>query len=271
MKCYQFALVKIRSHHADVPIMRSRLIYVGFLGLIVVASRLSHIDWKSIHPPPVNSEATASSSPIQLPVHLKDGRTLRLDLHDDEMLENLEPEPFPDGHLGLLGQWTHQLQTMPQGNPMEWPAWLGPYPGADQAVTLPMPWFPTSNTERSGGLIRTYGSKVPAERVLDHYRRELDHAGIRITADTRIAPGLYVLYGESSNPRRTVRLEISGDSYTVTYGETESGHFTPPPSAPVLDLALESVDEAGKFVRLRNRVDGEILRLPFSVLDSDVK
>ena len=57
--------------------------------------------------------------------------------------------------------------------------------------------------------------------------------------------------------------------YSISYRVTEFGQFTPPPTTPVLDLTLVSVDEAAQVVRLRNRVDGEILRLPFNCLASE--
>ncbi len=76
------------------------------------------------------------------------------------------------------------------------------------------------------------------------------------------------LHGESSDQLRTVEVETHSGAYSVSYVVKEFGRYTRPPNPPALDLALASVEEDGQFVRLRNRVDGEILHLPFSCLAS---
>jgi hypothetical protein len=206
-----------------------------------------------------------------IPIHLKDGRTLRLDLQDDEMLENVQPEPFPDGHAGSVGRWLQQLQTMPKDDGPKWPAWLAPYPVAEQTPDLPSPWFNVSSTERRGSVDRDYRTPDPPERVIEHYRREMQREGIAVTGQTREPAGISGLRGESDDQLRSVTLEIHSDGYSVTYLMTEFGkfNFTPLPDPPVLHLTLASVDEAGRFVRLRNSVDGETLRLMFHCLSPE--
>jgi hypothetical protein len=245
-----------------------RLAIVISLGLVAGALWMSRrFDWQTLQLRAVNRAMTAK----WIPIHLKDGRTLRLDLQDDEMLENVEPEPFPDGHAGSVGRWTRQIQMMPKDDGPQWPAWLAPYPGAERAPDRLDPWFNVSSTERRGSVDRDYRTPDPPERVIEHYRREMQREGIKVTGQTREPSGISGLRGESDDQLRSVTVEIHSGEYSVTYLVTEFGNFkyTPLPDAPLLDLTLASVDEAGQFVRLRNSVDGEILRLPFNCLATE--
>ncbi len=245
--------------------MGRRLAIVGSIVLFVAALSISRrVDWATFFLRAVTRAMTGS----WIPIHLKDGRTLRLDLHDDEMLENVEPEPFPDGRAGLVAQWYREARARSTANGMKWPAWLVPYAGAEQTSESP-PWAIISTTERRGIITRSYRSLLPAQIVIEHYRGELERQGIAVTGQRRTLAGMSGLHGESTGQRQTVELYTDSSGYSVTYMEKEFGRFTPLPNPPTLDLSLASVDEAGQFVRLRNRVDGEILRLPFSCLASD--
>jgi hypothetical protein len=257
--------VKIFSAGADASSVGRRFAIVGSLWLIAGALWMSRlVDWPTLYLRTVNRVMTAK----WIPIHLRDGRTLRLDLQDDEMLENVQPEPFPDGHAGSVARWFQQVRSMSKEDGPKWPVWLVPYPGAEQAPDSPYSnqWATLSSTERRGVISRAYRTADPPERVIEHYREELEHEGIRVTGQTREPAGISGFIGESDDQLRSVTFEIRSGEYSVTYLVTEHGQVTPLPDPPALDLTLASVDEAGQFVRLRNRVDGEILRLPFNCL-----
>jgi len=235
-------------------------------GLVAAGLWISHsFGWEALYV----RAATRSMTASWVPIHLKDGITLWLNLHDDEMLENVEPEPFPDGSVGLVQQWYRRAQAASAENRAEWPAWLDPYPGAEQITESSTPWAVISTTERRGIVGRSYRTAIPAEILTEHYRRELERQGIAVTGQTRTRAGMSGLHGESSDQHRTVELETHYGGYSVSYLVKEFGRYTPLPDPPALDLVLASVDEADHIVRLRNRVDGEILRLPFSCLASE--
>ena len=246
--------------------MNRRLLIPGCAGLAAAALWLGRqIDGQTPELRAAGRELTRG----WIPIHLKNGRTLWLDLHDDEMLENVQPEPFPDGRAGSVARWTRQLRATPKQELTGWPEWLAPYPGAEQAEQKPYPWGVVSGTERRGGISRSYRTADPPDRVIGFYRSELARAGIAVTGQTREPPGVTGLHGESGDRNRTVDVTMSVGGYSVFYRVIESGRFTPPPAEPMLDLSLASVEETGQFVRLRNRVDGEILRRPFSCLATD--
>ena len=234
-------------------------------GLVVAGLLISgRFAWETLN----LRAATRSMTSAWIPIHLKDGLTLWLNLHDDDMLENVEPELFPDGSAGLVQQWYRQAQAASAENRAEWPAWLDPYPGAEQITESSTPWAIISTTERRGIVARAYRTPTSAEILIEHYRRELERQGIAVTGQTRTRAGMSGLHGESSDQLRTVELETHSGAYSVSYVVKEFGRYMPPPNPPALDLALASVEEDGQFVRLRNRVDGEILHLPFSCLAS---
>jgi hypothetical protein len=246
--------------------MSRRVAILSSLGVVVAGLWISHsFGWEALHV----RAATRSTTASWLPIHLKDGVTLWLNLHDDEMLENVEPEPFPDGSAGLVQQWFRQAQAASAENRAEWPAWLNPYPDAEQITESSTPWAIITTSERRGVVARSYRTSISAELVIEHYRRELERQGIAVTGQTKTRGGMSGLHGESSDQRRSVEIESHSGGYSVSYLVKEFGRYTPPPNPPALDLTLASVDEAGKVVRLRNRADGEILRLPFACLASD--
>lgn len=183
--------------------MGRRVAIVGLVGLVAGVLGMSRrVDWSTLCLRAFHRAMTWNWIPIQL----KEGGTLHLDLHDDEMLNNVQPEPFADGRLGSVAQWHRQQETMPKEAP-EWPAWLAPYPRAEHADTFAGPWLVVSSTERRGLISRTYRAPEQRTNVIEHYRGVLEHGGIGVTGQTQDPSGVSGVRGESGDHNRTVDLQ----------------------------------------------------------------